>query len=165
MGLMRIIRHLTLPDWWVRRPLSAAARAAIELAIADSEVTHRGELRFVAETDLPLPALLRGEGARERAIEVFSRLGVWDTEENSGVLIYVQLVDRRVEILADRGINARVPQSEWDAICRRLEQAYRCGAFESGTVAAIGEISALLQRHFPAAATNPNELPDRPLVL
>jgi len=165
MELMRIIRHLTLPDWWVRRPLSTAVRAAIERAIADSEVSHRGELRFVAETDLPLPALLRGDSARERAIEIFSRLGVWDTEENSGVLIYVQLVDRRVEILADRGINARVPQSEWDAICRRLEQAYRRGAFEAGTVAAIGEISALLRRHFPAAATNPNELPDRPLVL
>ena len=165
MGLTRIIRHLVLPDWWVRRPLSAAVRAAIERAIADSETSHRGELRFVAETDLPLRALLRGESARERAIEVFSRLGVWDTEENSGVLIYVQLVDRRVEILADRGINARVPQSEWDAICRRLEQAYRRSAFESGTVAAIGEISGLLRRHFPAAATNPNELPDRPLVL
>lgn len=165
MELMRIVRHLALPDWWVRRPWSPATRAAIERAITDSEFSHRGELRFVAEADLPLRALLRGQSARERAIEVFALLGVWDTEENSGVLIYVQLVDRRVEIVADRGITARVPQSDWDAICRRLEQAYRSGAFESGTLAAIGEVGDLLRRHFPAAATNPNELPDQPLLL
>ena len=96
---------------------------------------------------------------------MFAELRVWDTGHNSGVLIYVQLADRRVEIVADRGINARVAQAEWDAICRTLETAYRDGAFEHGSLAAIAEISALLRRHFPAADMNPDELPNRPAVL
>jgi len=86
-------------------------------------------------------------------------------QHNSGVLIYVQLVDRKVEILADRGINALVPQAEWDAICRRIEQRYREGEFEQGTLAAIKEITDRLARHFPPRGTNPNELPNRPVLL
>jgi uncharacterized membrane protein len=92
-------------------------------------------------------------------------LNVWDTAHNSGVLIYVQLVDRRIEIVADRGISAKVDQSEWDAICRRMEDAFRAGRFEGGAVTAIAEITTLLARHFPALDQNPNELPDGPVVL
>ena len=96
---------------------------------------------------------------------MFEQLRVWDPEHNSGVLVYVQLVDRKVEILADRGISALVPQAEWDAICRRIEQRYREGAFEAGTLAAIEEISRRLARHFPPRQVNPNELPNRPVIL
>jgi len=165
MNFRRIFRHLFLPQWSIGLAFPKRVLQAIEQAIAASEKHHDAELRFAVEAGLPLAALLRGQTARGRAVEVFSQLRVWDTEHNSGVLVYVQLVDRKVEILTDRGINALVPQAEWNAICRRIEQRYREGAFEAGTLAAIEEISLRLARHFPPRQTNPNELPDRPVVL
>ena len=114
---------------------------------------------------LPVAVLRRSSTVRARAIDIFSELRVWDTEENTGVLIYLQLIDRDFEIVADRGISAKVAQAEWDAICRRMENEYKAGLFEAGTLAAIAEITALLTRHFPPLGDNPNELSDKPVVL
>ena len=165
MSFARMARHLVLPDWIVRRAFPAATLDRIEAAIRDSEKAHDGELRFAAEGGLDLLPLLRGVTPRERAVEVFSQLRVWDTQHNSGVLIYVQLVDHDIEIVADRGINAKVKQSEWDAICRHMETAFRAGRFETGILEGIREITALLATHFPPRDLNPDELPDRPIVL
>ena len=165
MNLARIAKHLITPDWVARRHFPAAVLARIGEAIGASERRHRGELRFAVEAGLDPKALLRGQSPRAQAEEVFARLRVWDTGENSGVLIYVQLVDRMIEIVADRGINARVPQSEWDAICRAMETDFRGQRFEHGALQAIGRITSLLVRHFPATGANPNELPDKPVVL
>ena len=162
---MRILRHLFSGPWQVRRRFCKDAMQRIQTEITSSEHQHLGELRFAVEAGLHWRALLHGTTARARAIEVFSQLRIWDTEHNSGVLIYVQLIDRKVEILADRGINALVPQIEWDAICRRLEQSYRRGEFEQGTLAAVEEITVRLARHFPPREANPNELPNRPVIL
>lgn len=165
MNSIRLLKHLFAPHWIVGRAFPRSALAAIEAAIGRSEITHDGELRFAVEAGLhPLP-LWRGQTPRQRAEEVFSALRVWDTEHNSGVLIYVQLVDRRIEIVADRGISARVAQAEWDAICRRMEEAFRAGRFEPGALDAILQITALLAQHFPPGGANPNELPDSPVVL
>ena len=122
-------------------------------------------MRFAVEAALHPLALTRGLTARQRAIQVFSELRVWDTQHNSGVLIYVQLADRRIEIVADRGISAKVPQEQWDAVCRRMEDAYRKREFEQGTLTGIAEITRLLATHFPPLADNPNELSDAPVVL
>lgn len=165
MNVWRLFKHLLTPAWRAGRAFSPTTRRAIEAAVAASEDRHRGELRFVVEGPLPLAALLRDMAPRARAVELFAELRVWDTAENSGVLIYVQLVDRKVEILADRGIAARVPQAEWDALCRGMEAAFRDGEYRTGALAAIDGASRLLAAHFPAAAGNPNELPDAPLVL
>lgn len=165
MDWRRIIRHLATPEWASRRAFRPADLAAIEAAVAASEQQHRGELRFVAEGPLPAAALLRDQSARQRAVDLFARLRVWDTADNSGVLIYVQLADRRVEILADRGIAARVDQSEWDVIYRGMEAAFRVGAYRRGALDAIEAATRLLAIHFPAAGNNPNELPNRPEVL
>ena len=100
----------------VGRAFPPSAMAAIEEAIAKSEREHSGELRFAVEPALDTSALLAGQSGRERALEVFSQLRVWDTEENNGVLIYLLLADRDIEIVADRGVNARVPQAEWEKI-------------------------------------------------
>lgn len=173
---LRILRHLLVPDWWVRRAFPAALVARIEAAVAASERRHRGELRIVAEAGLPLASLLGGErgnqgagqatdAVRARAIDLFAALRVWDTAGNSGVLIYLQLVDRRVEIVADRGIDACVGSAFWRDVCVPLETALHAGDFEGGLLAAIERIEAALIAHFPARADNPNELPDRPLVL
>ena len=165
MKLGRIARHLLVPHWVALRPFPASALGRIESVIGGSEVKHGGELRFAVEGGLDVASLWRGQSPRARAIELFAQLRVWDTENNSGVLIYVQLVDRRIEIVADRGINARVAQANWDEICRRMETAFSRGQFEQGALAAIDEVTVLLARHFPPAGINPNELPDKPLVL
>jgi uncharacterized membrane protein len=165
MKLSRVLRHLVLPHWSVLRAFPKPALGAIKRAIASSEASHQGELRFVVEAGLPLSALWRGQSPRARAVELFSRLRVWDTAQNSGVLIYLQLIDRRVEIVADRGIDARVGPEFWNVVCRRMEQAFREGRFEAGSLVALSEITAALREHFPSAGDNPNELPDSPLIL
>lgn len=123
----------------------------------------RGELRFVVEGPLPLAELWRDQPVRARAARVFAETGVWDTEDNSGILIYVQLIDHRVEILADRGIARAVPQGEWESICRDMERAFHEGNYRDGALSTIARVSALLVAHFPAAGDNANELSDRPL--
>ncbi len=165
MDVKRISRHLLATRWKVARAFPAGALAAIERAIVASEATHHGEIRFAVEAALDTHALLRGQTARERAIDVFSRLRIWDTECNNGVLIYLLLADRNVEIVADRGIDALVGPREWERICRRMEDAFRRGEFEEGVAGGIHEITAHLAMHFPPVADDRNELPDEPVVL
>lgn len=165
MNIPRWLKHLLTPAWRVRQVLSAADRQAVEQAVAASECRHRGELCVVAEGPLAPAALWQNVAPRQRAVELFGRLRVWDTAENSGILIYVQLVDRRVEILADRGIAARVAQAEWDALCRGMEAAFRAGEYRQGLLAAIDGATQCLAAHFPAGTDNPNELPNAPLML
>ena len=161
--VIRTLKHLFMPGWLARRAFGPASVRAIERAIKDSERRHRGEIRFALEGPLHVTHLRHS--ARQRARQVFALLDVWDTEENTGVLIYVQLVDRAIEIVADRGIAKRVPQAEWDAICRAMERAFRAHRYEQGALEAIGTVTAILARHFPPGAANPNELPDKPVVL
>ena len=165
MDIARALKHLVLPHWLARRDFPQRTLDAIERAIAASEARHAGELRFVVEASLPLHVLWRNGTPRARAAEVFAQLRVWDTEHNCGVLIYVQWVDHAVEILADRGIAARVPQAEWEAVCRTMEAAFRRGEYHAGSLAAIDRVGALLREHFPRSPDDRNELPDRPMVL
>ena len=160
MDLKRVARHLFFPSRFPRRALPA-----IERAIAESEATHRGEIRFAVEDALDGPALLAGQSARERALEVFSQLRVWDTEENNGVLIYLLLADHDLEIVADRGINARVAQGEWEKICHDMEQALGRGEYEKAVVQGIQEASQLLARHYPPRPGDRNELPNKAVML
>lgn len=159
----RVLKHLFTPAWLAHRPFTSATLRAIERAIKASERQHRGELRFAIEGPLHAGALRLS--SRQRARQVFSLLDVWDTEENTGVLIYVQLIDHAIEIVADRGISKRVAQAEWHTICRAMERAFRAHQYEPGAVEAIAAVTAILAREFPAAGTNPNELPDKPVVL
>lgn len=165
MDFSRLIKHVVTPDWFARRSFANDTLDAIEVAIRESEKRHDAELRFVVEAGLHPVFLWQQRTPRERAIDLFSTLRVWDTAHNSGVLIYVQLIDRAIEIVADRGINALVPQGQWDAICHRMEEAFARGEHREGSIAAIDEITALLAQHFPPGVQNPDELPDRPLVL
>ena len=165
MQIGRMLRHMVTPSWVLGRVFTPTVMEAITAAVKDSEVRHRGEIRFAVEAALDLDELLRGVDARARAVEVFSRLRAWDTEENTGVLIYVQWIDRRVEIVADRGIARQVPQAEWDRVCRHMEAAFRERRFGDGAVDAVRAVGDLLAGLFPAGGENPNELPDRPVLL
>ena len=160
----RLLRHLLVGEIKLRRAFPERTLSGIERAIRESESGHRGEICFAVEAALPLSALLRNTSARERAIEVFSQLRVWDTEANSGVLVYVLLADHDVEIVADRGISARVEHARWEDICADMEAAFCAGSFERGVVSAIEKIGALIAQHFPLGRGT-NELSNRPVVL
>jgi uncharacterized membrane protein len=165
MDIMRFMRHLTTTRWSTRRHFPQAVRDAIEKAIGDCESSHGGEIRFVIETAFDLPELWRQLSPRARGLQLFGQFGVWNTEHNNGVLIYVLMADHAVEIVADRGIAARVSQAEWDAVCRLMEQHYRAGRFREGSVAGILAVGELLGRHFPGKRRSDNELPNQPVLL
>jgi hypothetical protein len=165
MDLPRILRHLAMTSSQVRRAFPAAALQAIEAAIRSSESKHSGELRFAIEGALDGAPLWRGQSARERAIDLFGSLRVWDTEHNHGVLIYVLLADRCVEIVADRGIDARCGAEAWAAICRGMEERFANGDFGAGAVLGIEAVTRLLACHFPVQPGDRNELADRPVLL
>jgi uncharacterized membrane protein len=169
MQLARLVKHAAATHWRTRLLFPARTLDAIEQAIGRVERAHTGEIRFAIETALTPWHVLCGVTPRARALEAFAHLKVWDTELNNGVLIYVQLADRSVEIIADRGFAGRVSQSEWDAVCRLMEQHFRAGRFEAGSIAGVDAIGALLARHFPAsgaeAQVSHNQLPDRPTLL
>jgi hypothetical protein len=165
MKIGRLGRHLLITPWRLRRTFPPLTMRAIEAAIRESETTHFGEIRFAVEAALDPMALLQGRSARERAVEVFSQLRVWDTERNNGVLIYLLLADRRVEIVADRGIHRDVGQQGWEDICREMERSFREGRFEQGVVEGVRAVAGHLVRHYPANGVNENELPDKPVIL
>ena len=149
----------------VNRAFPRQTMLAIEQAIKASEATHAGEIRFAVEGALDGTPLYRGQSARARALEVFSLLRVWDTEHNNGVLIYLLLADRDVEVVADRGIHAKLGSHEWERICRTMETAFRQGKYEWGAVSGIQAVTQHLVEHFPAVGGDRNELPDRPVML
>lgn len=165
MRIGRIGRHLLANRWRVRRAFPPRALAAIAQAIAASEATHAGQIRFVVEGALDGRPLFCDQASRERALDVFSQLRMWDTARNSGVLIYVLLADRNVEIVADRGIDAAVGHAAWEAICAAMESEFRNGHFERGALAGIAAVTAHLAAHFPKTGDTRNELPDTPVVL
>jgi len=169
MQIGRLIRHAAATHWRTRMLFPASTLDAIERAIGRAEQTHRGEIRFAIETSLTPLQILAEQSPRARALDVFAHLKVWDTDRNNGVLIYVQTADRAVEIVADRGLADRVKQGEWDSVCRMMEEHFRAGRFEAGSIAGVDAIGTLLARHFPAdsptAGSGSNELPDRPTLL
>lgn len=167
MDITRWFRHWFTPPMKVRRAFPPDALARIERAIAAAELGHSGEIRFAVEASLPWSYLRRGAPARERALMVFAKLRVWDTESNNGVLLYVELADRSIEIVADRGIAALVTTEQWKAISGAMREHFRAGRYEAGTVEAIAQLADLLRAHYPLAdgARNPNELSNRPALL
>ena len=162
---LRFGRHLVTDHWTARRAFPPMVMKRIEEAITAGERTHSGPLRFVVEGSLPMVQLVRGETPRERALDVFSRLRVWDTEENCGVLIYLLLADRDVEIVADRGIHRKVGDDTWQALCHGMEVAFREKRFADGALDGIDTVNALLAQHFPRTGAGANELSDQPVIL
>jgi uncharacterized membrane protein len=162
---MRWLRHL-LARMGAERRFSPATLDAIQHAIAASEHRHRGEICFAVEGGLPLSELFAGRRPRERAHAAFGRLNVWNTEHNTGVLVYILLADHAIEIVADRGIAAKVSESEWAAICALMQREFAAGNYEKGALDGVAAITELLVRHFPAdGRRKADELPDRPVLL
>jgi uncharacterized membrane protein YgcG len=165
MGIRRIGKHLLEHNWRARRIFPPEVLATIERAIKAGEATHSGQVRFVVEGALDGLPLFRDQPARERALDIFSHLRIWDTAHNSGVLIYLLLADRDVEIIADRGIDAKVGRAGWDKICKAMETDFKAGNFSGGVIRGIEAVSKQLAAHFPRHGGGKNELPDAPVVM
>ncbi|MGL6110464.1 MAG: TPM domain-containing protein [Rubrivivax sp.] len=164
--LLRILKHRWYDETDAFRTLDEAALTRLQTQVQSSETQHRGEIRLCIEAGLPLSYLWRDAAPRERALAMFGKLRVWDTEHNSGVLIYLLLAERAIEIVADRGLARHVPPEHWSALTQGMSAAFKARHFEQGLVTAINAVDGLLNQHFPLAAGtgNPNELPDRPYV-
>lgn len=163
--MKRLLKHLCSGQWQVRRVFPSSAMRNIESVIRAVETLHHGEIRFAVEAGLDIMPLLKNQSARERALEVFANLRVWDTELNNGVLIYLLLADHDFEIVADRGVNEKVGHVAWEKICHAMETLFRDGHFEQGVITGIKLVSNHLEQHYPKRGTDKNELPDQPAVL
>ena len=162
---IRFFKHFFSHPWQVNRHFSAQALQNIEQAISASEKMHRGEIRFIVETGLHPLEILYKKTPKRRALELFGSLNIWDTEHNNGVLIYLLLVDRDVEIVADRGIHRHVGHAGWEKVCQDMESLFRKGEFEAGVLQGIAEISFELEKHFPLTEPNKNEVSNKPLII
>ncbi len=164
-SIIRFFQHLVSNPWQVQRHFSVVALRNIEKAITESEKTHAGEIRFVVEAGLHPYEIFFKKTPKKRAIELFGRLGIWDTEYNNGVLIYLLLADRDVEIVGDRGIHQHLGPDGWETICREMEALFRKSEFEAGIIQGIDKIGAVLQQHFPQQGASKNEISNKPLIL
>jgi uncharacterized membrane protein len=158
----RALRHVRVDRDDLRSALDAAALSRLQAAVAASETRHSGEIRLSVEAALPLSYVRRGLSARDRAVMLFGKLRVWDTEHNNGVLIYLLLAEHAIEIVADRSLTRHVPQAHWDALVAGMRENFSAGRFEAGLLQAIAAVDALLVERFALAPgeANPNELPD-----
>lgn len=162
--IARLLRHRWHDD--ARRAIPPELLEHLTQRIAASEQRHSGEIRVCVEAGLPTSYVMRDAGPRERAVAMFGKLRVWDTQHNNGVLVYVLLAEHAIEIVADRGLTSRVPAGEWQRIVAAMQGAFRQGRYEDGLAQAIDAVTALLVRHFPLkpGEANPNELPDEPAL-
>lgn len=165
MSVARALRHLFATRWGTRRRFTPAVLARIEQALVHIESRHAGELRFAIESAFDLPELWHGITPRQRALQVFGQLGVWDTAANNGVLIYVLVADRDVEIVADRAIAERVTQAEWEAVCREMEAHFHAGRYAEGAESGIVEVGRLLGKHFPGGGGDRDEQPNQAVLI
>jgi len=164
-GFARALRHLLTDQLALRRAFPPIALERIGERIAEGEALHSAEIRLAIEDSLDIRRVWAGGTPRERALEVFASLRVWDTEANNGVLVYVDLADHAVEIVADRAAARAVDDAQWRAVADELCAAYRRGEYLDGTLAAIERMDSLLAAAFPPDERNPDELPNRPVIL
>jgi uncharacterized membrane protein len=172
--LKTILRHVWLDASDAERAISPELLARLTNRVTASEARHTGEIRIYVEAALPLSYLRRISASnplpsmiRQRALMLFGKLRVWDTEHNNGVLIYLQLAEHAIEIVADRGIAQHVTAAQWQAITQHMGQSFKEGQFEDGLTQALGEVSGVLVRFFPAGAASEarvNQLPNEPGV-
>ena len=164
---LRLIKHRWLDEADARRALDDAALARLAERVRRSESRHSGEIRLCVEAGLPLSYLWRAAPPRERALAMFGKLRVWDTEHNNGVLIYLLMAERAIEIVADRGLSRHVDAGQWQAMARQMSSAFKAGRFEEGLTATVDQVDAALMQHFALAdgERNPNELPDQPVLV
>ena len=161
----RAMKHLFTATRAGRAAFPERTLKEIQSAIAAGEMRHRAEVRLVVEPALDIYSVFRRMSSRERARELFSRYRIWDTEENCGVLIYVNLADHKVEIIADRGVGRALGAEQWKSVCANMTQGFSRGEFHDSSVAGLVRLNDLLAVGFPSDGSSLNELSNRPIVL
>lgn len=165
MDLRRISRHLLTTHWRLRRAFGPTVLEAIKAAIHDSECQHSGQVRFAVESALHGWRLVHNQSPHQRALEVFASLHMWDTEHRNGVLIYLLLADRAVEIVVDRGAHRLVDPKVWHRICRQMESEFRGGRYREGVLLGIHGVTQAMSGPFPGTGRPAGALPDASVVL
>lgn len=163
--ISRALRHLFTTTAAGRRTFPAPTLKAIQATIATGEKVHRAEVRMVVEPALPIHDVLGGTSSRERARELFTHYRIWDTEENCGILIYINLADHKVEIIADRTVGRVLSAADWQAVCKTMTQGFSHGEYHDSVVAGLKQLNDLLATRFPSNGSSSNELSNRPLIL
>ncbi len=163
--LLRLWRHLSSSRRSARRLFPHTTLQAIQASIADGESRHRAEVRVVIEAALPLASVWQGHGARARAHELFSHYRLWDTEDNSGVLVYLNLADHKIEIVPDRSVGRALKPADWQSICATMSAGFARAAYHDSVLAALTQLHTLLAQHYPRSGPQHNQLSDRPLML
>jgi uncharacterized membrane protein len=163
--IVRLMKHVFTTAGDGRRVFPPSTLEAIEAVITEGETRHRAEVRMIIEPSLSMQAVWSGVSSRDRARELFAHYGVWDTEENCGVLVYVNLADHKVEIVADRGVGRIIAAKDWQAICRTMTHGFAHGTYHDSTLEALRELNALLQKHYPDDGSNRNQLSNQPVML
>jgi uncharacterized membrane protein len=163
--LSRALRHWKTSAAAGRRAFPQATLAEIGRAITAGEQSHRGELRLIVEASMPFEAIWAGVSNRQRALALFAEHGVWDTEDNCGVLVYINLAERAVDIVADRNIDRKIGAATWQTVCRTMTDGFAREQFRDSTIAAVAQVNALLHEHFPSSGARANELPDNPILM
>lgn len=163
--LSRALRHWRTSAADGRRAFPQETLAAIANAITEGEKTHRSELRLIVEASMPFDAIWADLSNRQRALALFAEHGLWDTEDNCGVLIYINLAERHVDIVADRNVNRKIDAATWKAVCNTMTEGFARGHFHDSTLAAVTQVNELLRKHFPADGARANELPDHPIMM
>lgn len=161
----RLLRHLFATRSQAQKLFPRATLQAVQAGIATGEKQHRAEIRLIVEAALPLSAVVRGESSRARAHELFSHYRIWDTEENCGILLYINVADHRVEIIPDRLVGRALKQAEWKAVCSTITQGFRDQIYHDGLVQGLAQLNALLAHNLPHGDAHKNELSNRPLIL
>jgi uncharacterized membrane protein len=163
--IKRLLRHKSMTAAKGRRMFPPETLLQIGAAISEGEQRHRGELRLIVENAMPSDAIWSDLSNRERARELFAEYAIWDTEDNCGVLIYVNLAEHKVDIVVDRNIGRQIDAATWQQVCKTMTGAFARAQFEAGTLEAVAQVNHLLATHFPANGARLNELPDHPIVL
>lgn len=163
----RLIRHLCFRQRSARRAFPQPTLDVLQAAIGDGERLHRAQVKLIIEPSLSVPQVLHRTSSRARAHVLFAHHRIWDTEENCGVLVYVNLADQKVEIIPDRSIARLVPRNDWEAVCRSMTERFAQGQFHDGALAGLVHANTLLEQHFPRldGAGRDNELSDHPVML
>jgi len=166
MNITRIFKHLLHLPWLVHTKFPPQTLRKIEACIQKSETEHSAEIRFAVESSLGFFDLLQDTSCFDRGVDVFSELRIWDTENNNGVLVFLLLADRKVEIIADRGLNDKIDKEEWLAICQVMEKSFSQHHFEIGVIEGINHITETLAKYYPKIKQNKiDELSNKPVIM
>lgn len=162
-SLARLFRQLIFVPCLHNTWLTKEVKNRLTDAISEAEQGHQGEIRLIIENHLPIGSAYR-QDSLSRAVDLFGLYKVWDTSHNTGILVYVNLCEHSLQIIADRGIDGKA-HNDWQALCDQALTKFKQKQFEQGLTELIAHLGKILNTHYPSDDISGNELPNRPIYL